>query len=134
VNPASTCMGHKTGDNGTLSDTEEKEEEEEEDDHGHDDDNDDDDAGVSVSFLAWAGKHNVDGKFINPSSSAQIQTLLFGGMPTEKGKDITPVSRTFKVPMGRHTHKRYRYGHSLMATRFKVQSWRHIEIGSPYRR
>jgi len=52
-------------------------------------------------FLAWARKKTPNGALINPSSAAQIQTFLFGGMGSVKDKkSMIPPERSFKVRRG----------------------------------
>ena len=51
------------------------------------------------SFRNWAYKMNgPDGYAINPASSTQLQTFLFGGAENIKTKEKTEKSRVFKVP------------------------------------
>lgn len=56
-----------------------------------------DQAAAIQRFLDWASKMTPNGCFINPSSAAQIQTLLFGGMENSKTREPIPDTRTFKV-------------------------------------
>jgi hypothetical protein len=52
------------------------------------------------AFLAWASKVQPDAESLNPSSTLQIQTLLFGGATDARGKEMLPRERTFKVERG----------------------------------
>lgn len=50
-------------------------------------------------FRQWAAtKIGPAGLALNPASSIQLQTLLFGGAPNAKTKIATDVERTFRVP------------------------------------
>jgi len=50
-------------------------------------------------FRKWAERMmGVDGKAINPSSSQQLQTFLFGGSTNQKTGEMIERVRTFKVP------------------------------------
>ncbi|CAM9132669.1 unnamed protein product [Ascophyllum nodosum] len=49
------------------------------------------------TFIAWVMKMQPSAEGINPSSSSQIQTLLFGGAQNAKTGEILPSRRVFKV-------------------------------------
>lgn len=51
------------------------------------------------TFLEWAAKKiGPDGLAMNPASSVQLSTFLFGGSMNTKTKEKTEAVRTFKVP------------------------------------
>jgi DNA polymerase I-like protein with 3'-5' exonuclease and polymerase domains len=51
------------------------------------------------AFLEWAAKKlGPDGLAMNPASSVQLSTFLFGGSMNTKTKEATEAVRTFKVP------------------------------------
>ena len=51
------------------------------------------------TFRQWAAKQiGPDGLALNPASSVQLCTFLFGGAENEKTKELTEEVRTFKVP------------------------------------
>lgn len=53
----------------------------------------------SRTFREWAMKMiGPDGLALNPSSSVQLQTFLFGGARNEKTGELTETKRVFKVP------------------------------------
>jgi len=53
----------------------------------------------SKVFREWAAsKIGPDGLALNPASSVQLQTLLFGGAVNQKTREQTETIRTFKVP------------------------------------
>ena len=47
-------------------------------------------------FTTWASKLDPMMRYANPSSSAQMQTFLFGGTMDNKGQMVNRT-RTFKV-------------------------------------
>lgn len=47
-------------------------------------------------FTTWASKLDPMMRYANPSSSAQMQTFLFGGTVDNKGQMVNRT-RTFKV-------------------------------------
>ncbi|CAM9700305.1 unnamed protein product, partial [Ectocarpus sp. 13 AM-2016] len=49
------------------------------------------------TFLSWVKKIQPGAETLNPSSSTQIQTLLFGGAMNPKTKEKLPVRRVFKI-------------------------------------
>ncbi|CBN74706.1 pol1-like DNA polymerase [Ectocarpus siliculosus] len=49
------------------------------------------------TFLNWVKKIQPGAETLNPSSSTQIQTLLFGGATNPKTKEKLPVRRVFKI-------------------------------------
>ncbi|CAN0444921.1 unnamed protein product, partial [Discosporangium mesarthrocarpum] len=50
-------------------------------------------------FLSWVERLQPEAKGINPSSSPQVQTLLFGGAKFEKTDEVLPATRVFKVSL-----------------------------------
>ena len=53
----------------------------------------------SAQFRKWAKTQiGADGLAINPASSTQLQTFLFGGAPNERSGEYTENVRVFKVP------------------------------------
>ncbi len=51
------------------------------------------------TFKNWAYKMNgPDGYAINPASSTQLQTFLFGGVANTKTGELTEETRVFKLP------------------------------------
>jgi hypothetical protein len=55
--------------------------------------------GHSRIFRDWASQYiGADGLAINPASSLQLQTFLFGGAKIEKTDEVWPAERVFKVP------------------------------------
>jgi DNA polymerase-1 len=52
----------------------------------------------SKKFREWAaGEIGIDGLALNPASSVQLCTFLFGGSPNIKTKEPTEEVRVFKV-------------------------------------
>ena len=51
-----------------------------------------------LNFVNWAAtKIGVDGLALNPASSVQLATFLFGGAKNQKTKEYTEATRVFKV-------------------------------------
>lgn len=55
----------------------------------------------SLAFRTWAQTQiGADGLAMNPASSTQLQTFLFGGSQNQKNREYTEPIRVFKVPRG----------------------------------
>ena len=53
-----------------------------------------------LTFRRWAAEYCEEAWFINVGSSAQIQTLLFGGAAKRRGRETLPMQRSFKLDRG----------------------------------